>query len=309
MNKKSDEQLYQEIKQEVKKIITFDEFNAANELIGVIEKLVKNKNYAENNVELYNEYRKLLIQLKWIALPLLKQGEILGLFGGHFQRVFSMEYFDLQDKFKQALLGIIMHEDRDKFKSKVKHILDRNKAKITTKRFSNNKLPTVENWIKNYTSEVGTGIIEALKLHQYFTQNKEFNNLSRDEKEKLKNFFEFYERLKLSSLTAAGIEETIPVNTPEFKGQIRDGRIEKEDKRLDVKTKRITELAKQAIKGIEDFDEMAEHYKTGSLERKAIEEEKQTEKKIKDLRELADSFAEGSLERKAVEEEIGRLKI
>jgi hypothetical protein len=306
---KSDKQLYREITEEVKRIVTFDEFSVANNLVSDIEELVKTKNYIKNNAELYNKYRQIIIQLKWIALPLLKKEEILGLFSSHFQRVFDIEYFDLLDKFKQVLLGVIMHENRDNFKQKVKRILEKNQARITSQNLESNLPPTVENWIKSYTSELGIGIVETVKLYQYFTQNKDFNNSSETEKEKLKIIFEFYERLKLSSLSAAGVEEAIPVNTPEFKGQIRDGKIEREDKRLDIKIEKLSELARQAIEGIEDLDEMAGHYKTGSLEREAVEEEISKEDRIKELRTIVDNYKKDSLERKAIEEEIEKLEV
>jgi len=308
MIKESDKQLYQEIKAEVNKIITFDEFNTAKELINNIKDLIKKKNYIKHNKELYNKYRKIIIKLKWVAFPLLGRKEVLELFNNHFQRALEMENFDLQGKFKHFLIGIIMHEDRDKFKSKVKHILERSKAIITSKKLSNNQPPTIENWIKSYTSELGIGIVEALKLHQYFIHNRDFKNLSDNEKKKLKKFFEFYERLKLSSLTAAGIEEIIPINTPEFKGQIREGRLEKEEKRLDIKTKKIMELAKQAIENIENLNEIAEHYKISNLEKKAIKEEIKEEKRIEELESLASQYPENSLERKAIEEEINKIK-
>ena len=310
MVKKSDEQLYKEIVEEVKKIIIFDEFSGVNELISHLDKLVKKKNYTQNNPRLYNEYRKLITKLDWVALPLLRKEEIFGLFNDHFQAALEMEYFDLVDKFKSVLLGIIMHEDRDIFKSKIKHILEKNQATITSSKITNGQPPTVENWIKSYTSELGTGIVETVKLYQYFTQNKDFNNLSETEKEKLKIFFEFYERLKFSSLTAIGIEESVPFNTPEFKGYISDGRLIRES-RLDPRFQKILNIVSGVGEDaqISELEEEEKRYKEGSLERKFFEEQIDKEKEVKELRVIADNYKEGSLERKAIEEEIEKLEV
>jgi len=306
MSEKNDLQLYNEIAKEVENIIVFDEFKNAEEFVGKINDLVAKKGYKENRKNLYSDYQKLIIKLKWVSLPLLNKKEIIMLFNDHFQAIFEMNYFDLKEKFKNVLLGIIIHTDRDVYKSDIKHVLEKNQALITSKKLANNLAPTVENWIKSYTRELGTGMVETLKLDQYFLQNQDFRNLSNEEKEKIKSFFEFYEKLKRSSLTAAGIEETIPVNVEEFKGQIRDGRLEKESTRLDPRLKNLSELVNQILESAENEARYGE-YKEGSIEKKALEEEVSREKEIEDLQYMANKYIEGSLERRAIEEEIEKM--
>lgn len=141
---------------------------------------------------------------------------------------------------------------------------------------SKEKLPTVGNWVKDYNSVLGTGVIDKLKRTQYLTNGKNIKNLNEKEKKKIRILLDLYERLKLSSLTLEGLEEDIPVDEENMKGIIKRGVFEpyketKEDKLFWGKIKSSEEGEKKI--GLDELREMTNKYPTGSLERKVIEEE------------------------------------
>ena len=227
MEIQDNQKLYNNIKAEVNDIIKFAEFKEAFEFIKRIKNIIKEKNYEQNNPELSSKFSKLIVKLEWVALPFFSKKEILNLFNSHFQEAMEMEYFDLQEKLKHVLVGIVLSEERDKLKQDIREMLNKNKARLTSKKLLNGEAPTVENWIKNYTSKLGIGIVDSVKSHQYFINNNDLIHLDKNGQFKVKKFFSFYEYLKLSSATVAGFEGALAVNTPEFEGYIQDGKLEK----------------------------------------------------------------------------------
>lgn len=256
-------------KEEIDNIIKFDDFKEAFNLYSKLKNSTNDK------------FDNFLIKLQWVALPFFSKKDILSLFSNHFKEALEMEYFDLWPKFKHVLLGIIMIEDRDKFKLEVKHVLEKNQARLTSKKLVNNLSPTSENWVKGYIGYLGSGPIDNVKLSKYFINNKDFKNLEPNEQKKIKFFFDFYEKLKLSSLTVAGFEGVLPVNTNGFKGYIQNGMLVKSGGRIDPYVRRIFDMImrdslsnnEQNGDNLEDLQTIASKYPAGSLERKAIEEE------------------------------------
>lgn len=309
----SDFELYNLIKKEVDQIIIFDKINEAEESINNINILVEKKRYKQENKEFLKKYEALVVQLRWITLPILKKSEVLDLFSRHFTEIFKIEDFNLEEKFRSFLLGVIMHEERDLIKAEIRSALNRVNSAITSKQLSGNLPPTIENWLKIYTSNFGSGIADNIKLRQFYIDNKDFSALSEKEKNRIRILFNFYEKLKFSSLSVAGVEENIPVITPEFKGYIRKGKLEK-DAPLDKRTEEIFKIVSNVLDKkntnqnfLEELKKEEARYAKGGLEEKAIEEEIEKEKKIAELRDMAGQYPAGSLERKAIEEEIRRL--
>lgn len=277
MNNINDTQLYKRVEKEANNVIKFNEFKEAFSLRERVEQFVKKKGYMRNNNDIYVKYEKIIIKLSWISLPYFKKDEALRLFNDNFQETFEMEYFDIKEKIRHFLLGFILLEDRDKVKSSIRKIMDKNKAILTREQLSNKLSPTVENWIKIFVSEMGTGIVDSIKLRQFLTSNKEIKKLSKEEKNKVLEFIKFYEKLKYSSTTVKGFEGSLPVNTPQFKGYFENGRLVKESK-LDKEAQEIFDIVSKnealfSNKNNDELHRLAGQYSDGTLERKAIEEE------------------------------------
>ena len=159
----------------------------------------------------------------------------------------------------------------------------------------------LENWIKNYTAKVGMGMVDSVKFNEYFSKEKEINSLNEKEKEAMKMLLGFYEKLKLSSLTTLGIEDIVLVDTPEFKGQIRDGRLEKQTK-LDANSNKLLNI----IMGPEtENGDTRSVNKPTAIKGAGGNQEEYSE--IDKLQQEIDKYPEGSIERKALEEELAKL--
>ena len=271
------------ILKEVEEVIKFDEVNTAHQFIVELENYSKTNEFQKQDLKIQESIKKIITQLKWVALPYCFEKDILEMFSSHFQIALEMEYFDIWDKIKNTLVAIILHEDRDKFKQQIIKIIERNKAKISKDKLNNSIEPTVENWIKKYSGYIGLGVADKLKFNQFIVNDIDIKKLDGIYKKNVIDFFKFYEKLKLSSLTVVGIEESIPVNTPQFKGYIRDGRLEKETK-LSPEIQKILdvvsagedatiEIAVDKDGNKSSLQQLLQNYPEGSLERRAIEEE------------------------------------
>jgi hypothetical protein len=305
---------YNQIKSEVDELAFYDDSQGAWRAYQKLVGWLKEERLSLTNPELSKEYNKLLIKLQWTAINFFSTNDVLGLFENHLQTAFDLPVCDLSQKTRQVLLGIVEFEERDQYKKKLMHILNNNEAVLTKKRFVDGSVPTLEKWIKKYTSKTSVGPVETVQFEQFFIQDADVMNLDTDERKKLKDFFRFYERLKAPSLSVAGFEGSLPVNTPDFKGFIQNGTMEAEA-RLSREARQILD----AVMGVEEkkydvdseiseLETKEKQYAEGSLEKKMIDEELKKERKIKELQMVADGYKEGSFERKAVLEEIAKMK-
>lgn len=331
---------YQNIAQETEDIILYDEIKEAHELYHQLGDFIQQNGYKENNPELYKKYLHLIAKLKWVALPMFNPEKVLGMFELYFTDLPDLTNFNLWQKLKSVLLSIAFIEDRDELKNKIKNILNKQQAYLTGEKIRQNITPTVENWIKDYVSAVGNTPADTAKQNQYFINSEAIKNLSAEEKERVRNFFQFYEKLKWSSADIQGIEETIPVITDDFKGFIKDGVMVKIDpetrKRSQLFQKIAQEVLSQTYKGKSNIKEQSlrgkEQNVTSALkvnsEVKSYQESLAEEKKLDNLqtniarqsetvspaennelmqlKALAAKYPAGSLERRAVEEEINK---
>lgn len=321
-----------------KNIIIFDEESEAKDLIKTIEILIKERNYQNSNKELYVYYQEIIVKLRWVAFAISGDEEIINLFKNNFQTAldFSLEDYSLKEKMTKLLLGFD-YQERDEIKAKVVQILSRNQALLTQDNLLNGQRPTVENWIKQYVSYIGNNQIDSLKFNQFFISSKDYINIDQNEKYKVKRFFEFFEKIKKSSFTIEGIEDTVPIDTPDFNGFLIDGKLVKNDP-----GKEKLELYEAVVAASKEFDaEKNKEQYFNKIDEKFFEKEitkpkpinkspdpvisengfsvrrpsgsvdsiqiKPRSPKIEEMKEMAARYPAGSLERKAVEEEIRKM--
>lgn len=247
------------------------------------------------------ELQEVLAVLRWIALPLLSQKEVMETFRLHLAAAFSIPEFQLWEKTRAALTAVAFVEERDEMKQEIRDSLVQSQVSLTAKKLLNGEVPTVGNWIREYVSSVGNGRVDAIQQNQFFTKNKNVQVLAPALRERVRQFFLFWERLKLSSQRLEGFEETIPVQDGDRHGFIRDGKItystpaeEKEIEQLSRIAEKVTTAAYGTPQlNTEDKDEVE---KDGDSE------------DIQQLKTLAAQYPEGSLERRAIEEEINKLQ-
>lgn len=318
------ENTLKEIEDLSKYIIDTDNSLMAKQLSKALESLIK-KNYFFG---LQNQKVEIIFyQLNWIALDLLKREEVLDLFSGHLQVGLDLnfEQFNFWSKLKAYLVSLMDYKDRDNIKLEIMQILNKSQAKLIKPTVNNQPiLNTVEEWIKKYISYIGLGAADIFKINQFFTESKEYNSLANIEKIKVKNFFEFYERLKKSSFTIEGIEESFPVDEPDFKGWVMNGQPVRTELEQDVKN--ISEIVrnilgnKKTIKSGSNQGNLVINLKPGGIETNQInpqiEQKKISEQptpqpprntRIDELKDMAGRYPEGSLERRMIEQEIKKL--
>ncbi len=282
-----------ELKLEVQDIINEDRFREAYDLSKSLSSALDSlKNFKQANNDLYKEYKELIRKLRWIGLPIVVPEKVVDMFQYHFSVIYDIPEYDVFAKLRTVLLGIIILDERDKFKKQLREALLRNEEKLTSKKLIMNNVmkdPTAGNWLADYNQTLGTGKINGLARTEYLVNGQNIRNLADEEKKKVKLLFDLYERLKLSSQTFEGLEDEITLDEKEATGVIKNGVFE---------PFKQTEKQKQIWQMIEDF--MKER---GGSETAAAENNNQLEQ----LKQLASQYPVGSFERKAVEEELGKL--
>lgn len=220
---------------EVEDEITFDRGEDAFWFGQILENLLKENPALTTDPDLVSKYENLIILTKWEALNFLSEKEIIDLFLENFKESLETPDYDAWTKLSAKLVSMLVYEERDALKKNIVDALMRNQQQITDKEImleEKGVAPTVANWMKEYVRFMGTGPLDKLKQAEYFSDNKNMAALDVPTREKMMKLFNFYERIRLSSLTLGGVEETIPVPEGEWEereGVIRNGRFEPDD--------------------------------------------------------------------------------
>lgn len=305
LNKLIDQEYIELVKSVLERIINSDDAKKAFELFSLLEKAVaKHKNEIEKFKEIDDFYQKTIIKLKFIALPLLYNADVEDLVKNYFTWQFRIPYYDFLKKFNNKLINIEVFEERDNLKENLKNALLNSELVITSK-FSIKKM---NEWLRDYVSKLGIKIVDNLKRTQYLTNLKNTKELNDYDYQKLKLLFDFYEKLKLSSVTPQGFEEDMPIVIDDKFYIFKQGVLNPIGEKA-TKTRIITGPPKtQSEKKIDELKQEEKQYAEGGLEEKALEEEIGKEKEIENLQYMADKYPKGSLERKAVRDEIDKIK-
>ena len=184
-------------------------------------------NFNKKNPELFKEYQSILIRARWIALPLLKNPDVLEMFEKYFMEGLAMvEYINLWEKLRFKLMNILVIENRDKLKQAIRKSLERNGQLIISNSIQKDeekRESTIGNWILEFTTELGDNMFDKVKENQYFVNGKNVKGIPEEEKENLRILLDIYRRCGRSSQTVEGLEESIPVDSENRIGTIYEG--------------------------------------------------------------------------------------
>ena len=215
--------------EKVRTMVLFDQAEKALWMSKIIQTLLLEKPELATNPSARAWYEQLFVQCQWGALNLLPDKAIIELFEHHAGEALDMPDYAIWDKLKAKLLGMLVFEERDVLKKAVREALERNTQIITQQKLLSRGeeiAPTISNWIKVYVQITGTGPADPVKHAQFFFQDPSMRRVDGATRTKLMKLFRLHERLRLSSLTAQGVEEAIPVPvgaTGRGEGVIRDG--------------------------------------------------------------------------------------
>lgn len=271
------------VKMEAEDIISENRFREAFDLSEELKKAIESiKNFKENHPEFFAEYKKIIVKLRWVGLPIMTEETVINMFKNHFVEIFTIPDFQVWEKLLPILQWIRPLENRDVLKKNIREALLMNKQKITGKKLiigREEKEPTITNWFLDYNRAVGALKVNSLARTQYFINGANIKNLSQEEKTRVKTLFDLYEKLKTSSLTLEGYEEDIPVDDEGQEGNIRGGVFEPLPK-LTAQQKLAWGIAQEVVReretresNIKEMQGSLNNYAIGSLERKAMEEE------------------------------------
>ncbi|MDP3244149.1 MAG: hypothetical protein Q8M83_00640 [bacterium] len=232
--------------------------------------------------ELADFYQDIFKKCQFIALHLWTPEEIEELFETSITTIFKLpDYFLLWERIRVRLLAIPEYEERDNFKKRLRDALLRNKELLTEESLikgdDKNNRPTVENWLRDYIVAVGIEPATAIKRSEYLTKNQNVQKLTPEERQKVEQLIALFEKLKLSSLTPEGLEESV---LTEANGQLV---VFKEGKFEDAITPKVWEVIKQ-LKEVGVFPPMDEGEKKKITEEYLVKEEEVKDKEKQSLK-------------------------
>lgn len=303
--------------EEVREAIIANDAPSAFRLARELTNYVKQKGFKRSNTDLFQRYMEIIAKLKWVGLPLFSHDDVMALFEKNFQEALDIPLFNLRDKVFSAMAHILTLEERDQWKKDIREIINRNKALLTKTNLKNKKRGTVENWIKNYVSEIGLKKAESIKFENYFTSNENVILLPPEEKNLLKDFLFFYEYLKTSSLSPEGLEDRPLISDSKDSYILGEGTAEPvRVTKMQEKISRIVEevlSGKKPVKAQEPKPEAEEisaqpASQESAPKEKKPEPEEEKDPRILELEKEIKAYPDGSLERKMIEQEIKKIK-
>jgi len=289
------------VKDDLNFIIETKDRKKAFELASWIKQALDSaKKEMSKNSDIFNFYKKVIIKCRFIAMPILDEVDVIGLFKNYFTWHFRILNYDIQENFNSKLISINLYEDRDKLKEEVKKALIENNEVITNEA----EIKNVKDWIKEYNSKLGLGLVDSLKKREFYVSLSKYKNLDENDIEKLKVLFDFYESLKYSSLSPKGHEEDVPIVIDGVFYVYKKGELEP-----------VGEKTKKERIVVESSDKLENNNSLSPGVKKSVDSISSVKKtntarlpRTDELRAMAEKYPAGSLERKAIEDEIRRIE-
>lgn len=222
---------YSQLKKQVEEWWRFDDPGPAWRLYKELVKKEELWNKVENT-GLKKAYSELKRRLAYIALPLLEDNEVEGIFKTDLAQVLSYQSddYNLLNKIKGKLIIMPLFE-RDDYKAKLIKALEENEEQLTKSPIEKDGEQiegTIKNWLADfryYLAEYKTD--EKLARAQYLYKAKNVVKLTEADREKVKKLIELYNRLHKSSLTVEGHEGPVVVKDKDGRYLVDDGKIMK----------------------------------------------------------------------------------
>lgn len=273
-----DDEFITQLRTVVSDFLSNDDFQEAYKFIRIFDGPLGG-GVLEGPVEYLREMKIAIIQAKWVALPLLKEDEILELFRSYFLAQYDLPglEYDLWNKVRTYLISLKVFQDRDEMRKKIREALLNNREIITSRGLSSNdgltSGGTINNWLNGYNKEMGAGPVNTLQINSYLNRHAIENKLAAEEVERLRKLFNFFEIMKISSLEPEGYEENFTFYDEKLgPGIVRAGRFEPIDPAGVEEMKKFIQKMKELK--IPPFDKIEENTTGGQTSGKTIGQEK-----------------------------------
>jgi hypothetical protein len=210
----ADPSVLKQMHQMMDDVVGEDQFSEAHHFVrNLIAYFTKYPDFAKKYPDAHHDYQEMIVNAKFIALPLLGEEMVVDLLAHHYADQFQIEAYDLERKIHGRMLAIILHQERDVLKKRIMQALEKCAQPLTSIRPLYQGQPresTVANWIRDYNVFVGTGeMVDAVKQTDYLYRSNNARRLSGSERDRLQKLVHLYEKMKRSSLTPEGIEDLI----------------------------------------------------------------------------------------------------
>lgn len=296
----------------VKDYDKYNDFKEAYDLHKKLNEIIVKTDLRNSNPKEYRQIYILVIKLKFLSLNFFDDWEEIGSFlKDHLDKALELEYFDLWQKIETNLLVEENMDERDLIKRELLKKLSESNCTIVDRDSYRSKqapLLTVADWIRDFNYIFGSQAISTLEKTKYLANGKSIIDLKENDKKKIKKLLELYEKLKLSSNTPQGYEESIPIDINGELYIFRRGEMQP--------LKNILKSPKDVIgppktteeKRIEDLVVKKKEVGEENLAGRVVGEEIDNTKKIEDLKIMLNKYKNNSLQKRAIEEEIKKLE-
>ncbi len=155
-------------------------------------------------------------QLTVTALSYFSDKSIEDLFERSTSTVLGVpETVDIIERIKGRLIQEFFIDDRNRLRDRWRAAMQRCPERLGGKNIKlgdQEVVPSIENWLKLYTAEVGSGKATSVKVARFYAQNPGVQALSPAEKAKLKRLVNVFEFLKFRSDDLSGFEGNLVVS-------------------------------------------------------------------------------------------------
>jgi len=294
------------LQQEIDYVIATDDIQGAFECYNLVKAWLERSGLAKSKPQEYARYYDYVIKLKFLSLNYFEDvHDYYDLLKNYFSLAQEMKDFDLWEKINVQLVAMRNLDARDVFKSKLQDALEKSdNLLISRQKYTGvTGLPNkISEWVKDFIANLGSDTFDTLKKMEYISNSKYIKVLSEDDKNKVVALLGIYEKLRISSRTPRGYENTVVISI--------DG------KNFIFDHGEISEVTKETLKQIQDIKDASRpsnvlENQMEPLGKPAIS----SAEPIRELSPLADleqalkNYPPDSLEHKAIKQEINRLKV
>ncbi len=295
-------------------VIEQDLVPESRDLISTINQIFsRNSELKREAPELYNHYQTYLMRAKFVCLFELEENEVLELMEKYLVLVLDNPFYNIYEKLRTRLRNFDSLLERDAFKNKIRESLLKNHSKISSEKIMVGTImqePTVANWLKDYYSKLGIDRVDALAFNQYLVNTENTKNLEDSSREKLKTLFTLFEKLKISSSEAGGLEENFVAILPDKSVSLISGGM---PTKIDANLQRlIEEIVAKGTESVQDDDLFLDNSaKTDVQPTNTAVPEITADLPVSPMSVLSaalEDYSPSSLEYKAIKQEIERLR-
>ena len=180
----------------------------AKDLASKLERKVTEVNLKIQAPKIYSVYQAWIYLLKFEALDLYSDGDVLNLIEKHCLEglMFSPNFFRSLS-IKMALTPLSFRDDyledlKDALKKNIQKI---GIADITLTGETRPQPPLVKNWLRDYDDVIGIEYHDDVERSNYFVRSRNVRGLSDQDKETLRRLFYLYDLLKLKITDLGGL--------------------------------------------------------------------------------------------------------